>query len=176
MILEMGRPREPLLPSLGDAFNAVVVGATGGLGSAFVHALLSEPGCKRLFCTSRRPEDDVELEENTCAVHLAIDIEDEGSVASAAEVVRAQVGKIHLVLVATGILHDYSALQPEKSWKHVNAESLNRVFRINAVGPVLVAKHFLPLLADDGKTVFAALSGWAGGMHTGPLRPPSICS
>lgn len=165
----MSRPREPLLPSLGDAFNAVVIGATGGLGGAFVHTLVSDPECKRLFCTSRRPENDDAFAENTRAVHLALDIEDEGSVASAADVVRAQAGKIHLVLVATGILHDDIALQPEKSWKHVNADSLGRVFRINAIGPTLVAKHFLPLLADEGKTVFAALSARVGSISDNRL-------
>ena len=120
----MRRPRESLLPSLGDAFQAVVVGATGGLGGAFVQALISEPGCERLFCTSRAPRSDSSDDESRPAVHLSIDIEDEASVASAAETVGAQGGKIHLILVATGILHDDGALQPEKSWKHINAHSL----------------------------------------------------
>jgi NAD(P)-dependent dehydrogenase (short-subunit alcohol dehydrogenase family) len=165
----MKRPREPLLPSLGDAFNAVVVGATGGLGGAFVDALVSEPGCERLFCASRWPGNDYPEEESARAVQLAIDIEDEGSVASAAEAVGAQAGEIHLVLVAKGILHDDGALQPEKSWKHVNADSLDRVFRINAIGPSLVAKHFLPMLADGRKAVYATLSARVGSISDNRL-------
>jgi NAD(P)-dependent dehydrogenase (short-subunit alcohol dehydrogenase family) len=36
------------------------------------------------------------------------------------------------------------------------------VFRVNTIGPTLVAKHFLPRLRRDGKTVFAALSARVG--------------
>ncbi len=34
--------------------------------------------------------------------------------------------------------------------------------RVNAIGPALVAKHLLPLLPRDGRSVFAALSARVG--------------
>jgi NAD(P)-dependent dehydrogenase (short-subunit alcohol dehydrogenase family) len=37
-----------------------------------------------------------------------------------------------------------------------------RAFQINAVGPALVAKHFLPLMSREGRSVFAALSARVG--------------
>ncbi|MEC9152536.1 MAG: SDR family NAD(P)-dependent oxidoreductase, partial [Pseudomonadota bacterium] len=57
----------------------------------------------------------------------------------------------------------------EKSWSALSYDSLERVFRINTIGPALVAKHFLPLLAKDRKTVFAALSARVGSIDDNRL-------
>ena len=48
------------------------------------------------------------------------------------------------------------------SLRDIDAEKLSRVLAINAVGPALVAKHFLPRLRKETKTVFAALSARVG--------------
>ena len=39
---------------------------------------------------------------------------------------------------------------------------LARNFAINSIGPALVAKHFLPLLPDEGRAGFAALAARVG--------------
>jgi NAD(P)-dependent dehydrogenase (short-subunit alcohol dehydrogenase family) len=69
----------------------------------------------------------------------------------------AAAGPPDLVLVTTGLLHA-ADLQPEKTIRSVSAENLARSFTINAIGPVLIAKHVLPLLPRERKSVFAALS------------------
>jgi NAD(P)-dependent dehydrogenase (short-subunit alcohol dehydrogenase family) len=61
------------------------------------------------------------------------------------------------VIVATGRLHGYG-LQPEKSMRALEADALMESYRINAIGPALIAKHVLPKLPRDRKSVFAALS------------------
>ncbi len=66
------------------------------------------------------------------------------------------------MIVASGILHDGDALHPEKTWRALDGAALEQVYRINTVGPALVAKHFLPLLARHRKSVFAALSARVG--------------
>ena len=71
--------------------------------------------------------------------------------------------------MASGILHDDEALRPEKTWRALDGAALERVYRINAVGPALVAKHFLPLLARDRKSVFAALSARVGSISDNHL-------
>ena len=48
------------------------------------------------------------------------------------------------------------------SWRSIDAEAMAEVFRINTIGPALVAKHFLPHLARDRKSVFAALTARVG--------------
>ena len=44
-----------------------------------------------------------------------------------------------------------------------------QVFAINAIGPALLMKHFLPLLARQGKAVFATLSAKVGSISDNRL-------
>ena len=46
---------------------------------------------------------------------------------------------------------------------------MQRSFAVNAIGPALAAKHFLPLLAEDRKSVFAALSARVGSISDNSL-------
>jgi NAD(P)-dependent dehydrogenase (short-subunit alcohol dehydrogenase family) len=89
-----------------------------------------------------------------------LELTDEPSIAEAAATAR-ELGSVRLVLVATGLLHD-PTLQPEKSWGALDGATLARAFATNAIGPALVAKHFLPLLPREGRSVFAALSARVG--------------
>ncbi len=78
-------------------------------------------------------------------------------------------GAFDLVLVATGVLHEVGGLQPEKSWRALDAGSLEKAFTVNSIAPALVAKHFLPLLIRDRKAVFAALSARVGSIEDNTL-------
>ena len=69
---------------------------------------------------------------------------------------------LRLVLVATGSLQGEGIAPPERSLRSLDAASLLQSYRINAVGPALVAKHMLPLLPRSGRSVFAALSARVG--------------
>lgn len=88
-----------------------------------------------------------------------LDLEDESSIAAAAGRI-AQGPAPALILVATGVLHHGET--PERSFRAMTAEHLLRDYRVNTVGPALVAKHFLPLLPRDRRAVFAALSARVG--------------
>ena len=146
-----------LLQSLHDKPNVAIVGASGGIGRALVSLLADSGRTGRLYALSRSP---IELHHGGIVRH-AIDISDEDSVrqAAAASTERAP---LDLVIVATGILHDDDGLRPEKSLKELEPQQLVRVFAVNAIGPALVAKHFLPRLRSGHKTVFAALSARVG--------------
>ena len=98
-----------------------------------------------------------------------VDIEDERSIAAAADAVHGDDRELDLVIVATGVLHDGDALQPEKRMADIEAQRMLRVFAINTVGPALVAKHYLPRLRRKGKTVFAALSARVGSISDNRL-------
>ena len=71
-------------------------------------------------------------------------------------------GAPDLVIVASGILSDGEALQPEKSYRQQDLAAFERVFRVNTFGPGLVAKHFLPIMPRKQRGVFAALSARVG--------------
>lgn len=46
--------------------------------------------------------------------------------------------------------------------RELDRASMTEVFTVNAIGPALIAKHFLPRLRKDHKAVFAALSARVG--------------
>jgi NAD(P)-dependent dehydrogenase (short-subunit alcohol dehydrogenase family) len=84
---------------------------------------------------------------------FAFDLTDEASIAAAA----LAIGPVDLIIIATGILHD-GKLLPEKSFRTQTQDAYARAFALNATGPALIGKHFLPLLPKDRRGVFAALS------------------
>ncbi|KQP47998.1 C-factor [Brevundimonas sp. Leaf280] len=133
--------------------SAVVIGATGGIGRAMVERIVADGAFETVWAVSRSGADMAD------AQGLAADLEDEASLASAAERI-GQGPAPTLIVVATGVLHD--GLQPERSFRQLNAEHLLRDYRVNAVGPALAAKHLLPLMPRDRRAVFAALSARVG--------------
>ncbi|MEL7171459.1 MAG: SDR family NAD(P)-dependent oxidoreductase [Pseudomonadota bacterium] len=139
---------------LGDGFEAAVIGASGGIGAAFVRALDAMPAVGRVHALSRSGR----AAEGPKVVQGRIDLEDPLSIAAAAE---ATGDRLRLVIVATGLLHD-GALQPEKTWRDLDAAAFARSFAVNATGPALVAQHFLPRLPRKEPAIFAALSARVG--------------
>jgi NAD(P)-dependent dehydrogenase (short-subunit alcohol dehydrogenase family) len=145
--------------SLKSGARAVVVGASGGIGAAFVEALAADARIARVDALARRP-----VEGGGKVVPATVDILDEASISAAAE--QLGDGPLDLVLVATGVLHDADhGLRPEKSWRQLDAASLQHAFAVNAIGPALVAKHLLGRLRRDHKAVFAALSARVGSIE-----------
>jgi NAD(P)-dependent dehydrogenase (short-subunit alcohol dehydrogenase family) len=124
---------------------AVVIGASGGIGAAVARQLEGSGRFAVVHALSR--------------AGTGFDLEDEASIAAAAARV-AEGPAPALVFVATGVLHH--GHEPERSWRALDADHLLRDYRINAVGPALVAKHFLPLLPRDRRAVFTALSARVG--------------
>lgn len=139
------------LNSFPEGFQAAVIGVSGGIGGAFASLLHDDPRCGGVigFSRSGRGPEGV-------AVHR-LDITDEASIEAAA----ALAGQPSLVVVATGLLHD-KGMQPEKDLRALDAERLLRSYAVNAVGPALIAKHFLPIMPRSSRSVFACLSARVG--------------
>lgn len=135
------------MQSLPDGYRAVVIGATGALGSAMVDQLQADPRCAQVLALSRSSTP-------------AIDFHDEATIAQAAEQLHAQ-GPMHLVLVATGQLHGPHG-QPEKRLAQLNYAQLTASFQVNTLGPALVLAHFAPLLARRERSLLAVLSAKVG--------------
>lgn len=146
-------------------FDTAIVGASGGIGGAVVRALTMDGRVSRVWALSRKRPDRLPKD----AVWVPIDVECEDSIMEAARTVKDGGRPLRLTLVASGTLHDGSGLAPEKAWRDLDAERLGKAFRINAIGPALVAKHFLPLLPATGKSVFACLSARVGSISDNAL-------
>ncbi len=134
-----------------EIFEAVVVGASGGIGSALVARLTADPRVTRVHAFSRQGD-------------VPLDLTDEGSVAAAAASVTAP----RLVIVATGVLQD-AVLSPEKRLADIDPAKLARSFQINAIGPALVLKHFAPRLPREGKSVLAVITARVGSISDNRL-------
>ena len=139
--------------------RVAVWGAGGAIGEAFVQLLAAAPDVTEVFAVSRASRPAPAGKIRTIAGDLTV----EDDVAAAAATVADADGNLDLVLIASGILHDAAAgIAPEKSWRALDAAAMARVFAVNTIGPSLIAKHFLPLLARDRRVIFAALSARVG--------------
>ena len=161
----MNQESTPPLQSFAGDMNAVVIGASGGIGSALIGRLLQHPDVAHVVACSRRAR----AQDHDKLHRHRLDLEDEETIADAAKSIKSELDSVDLVIVATGILHDGGHLRPEKTWRALEAECLARVYRINTIGPALIAKHFLPLLARDRKSVFAVLSARVGSIADNQL-------
>lgn len=146
------------LQSFSAPVRAAVIGASGGLGRAFAKALAEDRAVDAVLAFTRSGSAPVDRKITS----HRLDLLDEGSIAAAAAAAREALGGLDLVIVATGILHAPDGLEPEKTWRQLDASTVARVFALNAIGPALVAKHFLPLLPRKERGIFAALSARVG--------------
>ncbi|WP_313536886.1 SDR family NAD(P)-dependent oxidoreductase [Sphingomonas sp.] len=135
--------------------QAVVFGASGGIGGAIVAQLAADPSIARVYAGSRRPGASTDAK----LVPFAFDLTDEASIAAAAATVE---GPVDLVFVATGMLHRAGGPSPEKALRALDGAAMAEMFAVNTIGPALIAKHFAPLLPRDRRSVFAALSARVG--------------
>lgn len=137
----------PRFSSLPHGYRALVVGASGALGGAFVTALRQDPGCAGVHTLSR-------------SGNPGFDLTDESSLAQASGHLAAE-APFHLVVDATGAL-TLGGRGPEKHLGALNIEDLTRQFQVNAAGPALLMKHLVPLLATGERAIYAKLSARVG--------------
>jgi len=147
-----------LLQSFGDSINVAVIGSNGGIGQELVEQLSLSHCVNNVFPISRKGI----YHQSANANGIYIDLEDETTIADAASAIRKTVHELDVICVATGILHSRNNLRPEKSWKSLDCVSMEAVFRVNTIGPALVAKHFLPLLSVKKRSALAILTAKVG--------------
>ena len=127
--------------------RSLVIGASGGIGSALARRLEEEGAVARL---SRRED--------------GLDVTDAASVERA---LGAQEGPFDVVMLATGILAPEGGA-PEKALAAIEAEAMARVLAVNAVGTALVLRHLPRLLGPGGRAgVLTARVGSIGDNRLG---------
>ena len=123
--------------------DTVLIGASGGIGAALAGHY--EANGDRVHRLSRSQS--------------GFDLADPASIAAAADAL--PFSDPARLIVATGLLHD-AMLSPERSLRDLDAERLERVFLVNAIGPALILRHFVPRLARAGRVEIAFLSARVG--------------
>ncbi len=127
-------------------YSALVIGASGSIGSAFVEAFQKDPLCQHVQALSRKQG-------------LGFDLSSENAIQDAAGACQA-FGPFKVIVDATGVL-SVDDKGPEKSLSALDAQHLHKLFQINTIGPALLLKHFSSLLAP-GASIYAKLSARVG--------------
>jgi NAD(P)-dependent dehydrogenase (short-subunit alcohol dehydrogenase family) len=122
--------------------NALIIGASGGIGSAMKCAM-TENG-SAVTALSRSVD--------------GLDVTDEASVSRH---LGALEGDFDLVFMASGAL-EIDGAAPEKSIRAVTAKAMTDQFALNTIGPALVLKHAIKLIPRDRRAVLAVLSARVG--------------
>ena len=140
-----------------DPIKAVVIGARGGVGAAFVDAIQSAGARNEVWATSTTGEGLPHAASRTAAV----DITDEDSIVRLADAIDAAGFVPNLVVNCTGLLHN-SDFGPERSWRHLDIDVMRKVFDVNTFGVALLGKHLIPRFDRAPRGVFASLSARVG--------------
>lgn len=127
-------------------FKALVVGASGAIGHAFVRFLQEDPPCSEVVGVARSTGGGFDLEDEPSIERLGRDLSDRGP--------------FHLIIDATGTL-SIAGRGPEKSLAMLDSDALRRSFAVNTVGPALLLRSLAPLLAK-GDAIYAKLSARVG--------------
>ncbi|WP_417424536.1 SDR family NAD(P)-dependent oxidoreductase [Hoeflea sp.] len=143
------------MQSINSGGLAVIIGASGGIGQAVSEAMRASGTFARVIDYSRASEPDIDLLDETTIIRAAAHAAATGL-------------DLQLVFDATGFLHG-SSFKPEKSWSALDPAHMAHAFAVNAAGPALLMKHFLPLLPKTGKSVFATLSAKVGSIGDNTL-------
>ncbi|MEL6683774.1 MAG: SDR family NAD(P)-dependent oxidoreductase [Pseudomonadota bacterium] len=122
--------------------RALVIGASGGIGSA-VQAQLKGNGW------------------DVTGLSRSVDGFDVANAASVERGLALQTELFDLIFTAVGILAPLWGT-PEKALSAIKPEDMARVFSVNTIGPALILKHAARLLPKDRRAVVATLSARVG--------------
>ena len=153
---------------------ALVQGASRGLGLAFVKRLIGQFPSSRIIATCRDPNSALALQKLVEShpqrvTLLRLDVTDGNSLKAVAEAVSVSAKPIDLLINCAGILHSPEGLRPEKRLQDVCLNNLEKYFRINTIGPLMVAKHLVPLMTRRGRAIIANLSARVGSISDNRL-------
>ena len=125
--------------------KSIVFGASGGIGAAIVNALVNARGSAAVIPVCRSDGD--------------FDLKNEASIAALADKFSGET--FDFLFNATGVL-SVDDRGPEKAFSMLNEDTMAEGMAVNAIGPALIMKHFLPLVAPSGRAVVAHLSARVG--------------
>lgn len=114
----------------------LITGCSSGIGEALAREFHRQG--QRVYATARRPESLAALASEGVRC-LALDVDDDGSIAEAMEVVRREAGQLDLLVNNAGVPGVGAAIDLER-------DDLRRVYETNVIAPLRVTAAALPLL------------------------------
>jgi NAD(P)-dependent dehydrogenase (short-subunit alcohol dehydrogenase family) len=134
----------------------VITGANKGLGYETARRLIAHG--HTVYLGARDPERGAKAAAELGAIPLALNVTDDESVASAAARVRADAGRVDVLVNNAGIGGGW--IKPNET----TADHLAEVFNTNVFGVVRVTHAFLPLLRSSAAPVIVNVSSGMGSL------------
>ena len=131
--------------------RVLIIGASGGIGSALAKALSSTYKINDIVTFSRSTDN--------------LDITNENSIRSMTSTLH---GEFDLIFIATGAL-EIDGVGPEKTILSMTPEALKAQFETNTLGPALLIKHLHTLLPRSRPSVLAVLTARVGSISDNNL-------
>ncbi|MGA2740406.1 MAG: SDR family oxidoreductase [Bryobacteraceae bacterium] len=137
---------------------ALVTGANKGIGFEVAHQLAAS-GCQVLLGARNQVLGEKAAAQLQCydVRYLAIDLDDFGTIAIAAQAINADFGHLDVLVNNAGIVGQGDGLPSISS-----LEAIERAFRINFLGSVAVTQAMLPLLRKAASASIVNVSSGLG--------------
>lgn len=145
--------------------RVLITGANRGLGLEFTRQFLERGEC--VFACCRNPEAAVRLGELKSVYRkqleiVEMDVSDFESIRRSHEVVKTHTDVIDILINNAGVYSIYGSKEPSEHLGTLRFEDALKVFRINAVAPIIVVQEYLDLLvASSGAKIVGISTGYA---------------
>ena len=148
---------------------ALVLGASGGLGSAMVSEFLNDPEIDKVFAVSskKNPVGSNEGQNQSKLVWLRAEYS-ETEMADTVSQLIPHAGTFSRVCVCHGLLHS-DKLWPEKRLEDITSEALQEIFHSNTVVPALWLKLLFKILKGQTPCIVATMSARVGSLSDNNL-------
>ncbi len=137
----------------------VVIGASGGLGEAFVERFLQTDEYE-IIATYNKTEPKKSLLENNRINWKKVDITEEDQVAEFC----SSLADIKIFINAVGMLHDLEH-GPEKSTRQIDKDYMLKSISINTLPTMLFAKYLTKSFRHKENAIFATISARVGSIE-----------
>jgi len=140
------------------ASSAIVLGASGGLGSAMVAEFLNDPAVGQVFAISSKQQPSGLGDPKSARKLVWLTSEyNETAMAEVASQLVPHAGTFSRVCICHGLLHS-DTLWPEKRLEDINGSALQDIFHSNTVVPALWLKLLFKILKGQNPCIVATMS------------------
>ncbi len=146
---------------LDEPVSALVIGGREGIGGAIVQALLAHHSTASVTVTSRDTKWVGESSSDSREYRRLLDVTKTDDIIRIADELSHRQAGLNVILNCTGVLHA-DGFGPERSWRHLDMQTMQQVFEVNTFGVALTVRYLLPLLPRDRRSIFASISARVG--------------